>query len=533
MMNRSFTLLYILSLSILFSCQSGEREVSLLHQAEQCMEAYPDSALALLEAIASPEQMALKDRAAYALLLTQAHDKNYLTHQSDSLIAVAVEYYAKTKDQERKAKAYFYLGSVYRDMNMPIEAIEAFLEVLEIKEGKEDRIAALAYGNLGDLYLEQKIYDQAVEAARSASRISLKLNREDDAAYHFRNLARNFRFTDQPDSSLFYYKQSLEIIVRGISPSIEHILLSDIGHQYLRMNLLDTAYTYLTESLSKYPVHKHAGSTYFLMGRLFNEQNELDSARYYLLKCLDSENINVRAASSEQLAQIEEKAGNYREATIYNNTYNALRDTIQSNIQTAEAARLIYRHETSTKKEKIFSTKNYIGIATGLLLFIIAIRGYYHRKQEKEEETHPDNSEEPADVLPVVQEAPTKEQAEIQEEIAICLENFKSQSAYSIFEKANQPIVAGEEPIHLKEQERRLLQSSIESAFVPVSKLLKKNYTKLSKDDLYYCLLYLMGCQNQQVLIINCTGYGALRTRKARIKRKMQPSDYLFIFKKP
>ena len=57
------------------------------------MEEYPDSALHILESIESQQLTVHADRAYYALLLTQARDKNYIVQTDDSLIRTAVQYY--------------------------------------------------------------------------------------------------------------------------------------------------------------------------------------------------------------------------------------------------------------------------------------------------------------------------------------------------------------------------------------------------------------------------------------------------------
>lgn len=61
------------------------------------MAEYPDSALIFLESIPFPQKLSRADRALYALLLTQARYKNYITLDDDSLIKVAVDYYGKRK----------------------------------------------------------------------------------------------------------------------------------------------------------------------------------------------------------------------------------------------------------------------------------------------------------------------------------------------------------------------------------------------------------------------------------------------------
>lgn len=69
---------------------------SALILADSLMHVCPDTALQLLQAILPDTLPSAEQRAHYALLLTQAHDKNYLTHTSDSLILTAMRHYNHT-----------------------------------------------------------------------------------------------------------------------------------------------------------------------------------------------------------------------------------------------------------------------------------------------------------------------------------------------------------------------------------------------------------------------------------------------------
>ena len=74
------------------------------------MEVYPDSAMQLLKLLQYPEKLRGKESADYALLLTQALDKNYLDSlQSDSLIKIAVDYYKGSGDYVKAGKSYYIL----------------------------------------------------------------------------------------------------------------------------------------------------------------------------------------------------------------------------------------------------------------------------------------------------------------------------------------------------------------------------------------------------------------------------------------
>ena len=108
-------LLYLGLLSVcvlLGSCV--EKNVSnVFDKVERYMDVYPDSALLLLEQIPHPEELRGKQRADYALLLTQAQDKNFIVQKDDSLIQIAVHYYDSIGDTKMQAKAHYYWGCVY------------------------------------------------------------------------------------------------------------------------------------------------------------------------------------------------------------------------------------------------------------------------------------------------------------------------------------------------------------------------------------------------------------------------------------
>jgi hypothetical protein len=55
--------------------------------------------------------------------VTQARDKNYVEHTSDSVIDIAVRYFVGQEDPHRKAHAYYCKGRVLSDL--ALENVEA------------------------------------------------------------------------------------------------------------------------------------------------------------------------------------------------------------------------------------------------------------------------------------------------------------------------------------------------------------------------------------------------------------------------
>ena len=121
-----FGYLFIALFSLLVvSCYSTPDGVmSSLSQAEKIMESRPDSAMAILQHIPTPETLHGKAQADYSLLMTQAMDKNYINFTSDSLIKFAVGYYGgHTEDLVAKGKSFYYYGRVMESLDKVEDAI--------------------------------------------------------------------------------------------------------------------------------------------------------------------------------------------------------------------------------------------------------------------------------------------------------------------------------------------------------------------------------------------------------------------------
>lgn len=94
----------------LISCTSSQDKSLTLARA--IMDSHPDSALYILKSI-NTASLSKKQEALFALLYSQALDKNYIDVTSDSLISIAENYYSSTTDnQELLMLSYFYHGRI-------------------------------------------------------------------------------------------------------------------------------------------------------------------------------------------------------------------------------------------------------------------------------------------------------------------------------------------------------------------------------------------------------------------------------------
>ena len=120
----------VLAAITIVSCNDARRSETyrLLEDVDSYIEARPDSALAVLEGIDKSELTSKELEAKYALLLSQALDKNYIDLQSDSIIAPAVNYYKYHGTDDERFRTLYYAGRVYQNAGNIEAAMEKFVE---------------------------------------------------------------------------------------------------------------------------------------------------------------------------------------------------------------------------------------------------------------------------------------------------------------------------------------------------------------------------------------------------------------------
>lgn len=114
------------------ACGEDPTIVARLGRAESSMEEHPDSALAILQSIDASALRTEKHSAHYALLYSQALDKNYIDITNDSLISIAVDYYSDSDDELGLIKSLFYHARIYYNKQEYANAIKQAIKANEL-----------------------------------------------------------------------------------------------------------------------------------------------------------------------------------------------------------------------------------------------------------------------------------------------------------------------------------------------------------------------------------------------------------------
>lgn len=341
------------------------------------MEIYPDSALLLLNQISHPENLRGKQRADYALLLTQARDKNYLDSlQSDSLIEFAVDFYRDSNDRIRAGKALFYYGKVAALQKDEKVAMQSFLDAQEkLENTNEHRLKALIQEYIGYLNEDRKMYDMALENYRRSVDYYRGASDSLGVAYIYRNLAWIYERKNNNDSVTWYVTEAISLL-RGDSTSPVFPSLMQL------CGVIESNKKKYLEAVSYYLIaikHERIGdlSAYYnlSLGDTYMALKQLDKAEECFTSILLSKDTFALSTAYNCLYRLEKLNARYEKALYYKEVSDSLLQIAQKEDLRDKILRLQQKYETKKLQleKKLLRQEMLMQLWGGVTLFIILV----------------------------------------------------------------------------------------------------------------------------------------------------------------
>lgn len=530
-----FSVFIGLFLLFLSSCTS-RKENQLLLYADSLMTEYPDSALAFLESIPFPQKLSHGDRALYALLLTQARHKNYVTLNDDSLIKVAVNYYGKKKSL-RAAQAHYYWGATYRDMERIPFAVDKYLDAIQLMPD-ENGFLAMIYDNLAECYLEEDLYDVAMEAYKKAYQILYE--DKESAYYSLRGMAHVFLMRNQLDSALCYFRKAYDCVLVTQDSSRLPILYNDFATVYEQKKEYVRANEYISKVMSMLKSDE-LDKVYRHKGEIMLELDQLDSARYYFALNKDVQDVYGRAARYDGLHELEKRLGNWEAAVQNADAYMVLYDSIQELSDRQKLDELMDNHQLEEHKRMVSRQEQaVIGYLVGTV-FILVLAGVFffmwndRRRKKRYIALQKELMQKRVDTMELREEKAMESEEEHinklvelgERQFKLCMSMFELTECYK---KLQAMETATPKQLLSMSASRFEINVAIRKAFIDVMANLEKCCPALTNDDLFYCVLSLMHCSNTVILELMNVSSEALKMRKSRIKGKLREDIFEYIF---
>jgi tetratricopeptide (TPR) repeat protein len=313
--------LLIISISMvviaLASCGRNAKLMTTLDTADRLMENRPDSALSLLSGLKDSVRDGSKSvQMRYELMKTEAEDKCYITHTSDSTMLVVTNYFNHHGNLLQRMKAYYLLGRVYSDMQFTGDAVDSYKKALYM-EGHDDSLTytvrARASNWIGQTLMYQRMYKKAYGYFLRSYCFSKKTGIVTIEIYLLRNIGRCLSALNEEEKGLSYFRQSALMARKTGNVRIFKVVMAELACNYMDLKDYEKARQALDVSYyDEDSVYDHA-----CLARYYYETGKTDSAAVYYRKSLNRDNIPVCLEASLKLFAISTKQGHQAEANVY------------------------------------------------------------------------------------------------------------------------------------------------------------------------------------------------------------------------
>lgn len=509
MKKRTIALIAILT-ALLAACTEKTDYNTLLVRADSLMNLHPDSALNILESISTESLKTKADRAYYALLLTQARDKNYMVQTDDSLIRTAVQYYDAHEDVLQQARAYYYWGSFYRDKNDYSQAIDKYTIALShINDRSENtELKASLYSNLGYLYYTQGLNSEADSIYQRAE--LLAKSQKDTTSLCYTLSQRGMISLTQGKN---YYPKAEQQMQQALSIGkafSDSMVLVPIYHSLSMLyNLMPKPkqalqYAHLNYSGLKDTLHCYR--TFLLLGNAYFINGQYDSASIFLQKIFKAERYyDTKADACMRLSEIAQAKGDMETSILLERKRTMYQDSARINQQSHGILNTIIARERNNSNTIVKRSIHILYIVSTILFAISFICIFYFRKkhlqhkaEKKEWKGKLQTEISQANLRKQKLAEKERENATLQKEVSrLALkkqihreEEYKTSTLYLKVSRIAKDLPKVETKENLNEEEWSQFTALTNGGWYGIITYLDENYN-LSAEEIRICCLYL------------------------------------------
>ena len=520
-------------------------------RVEALMDPHPDSALALLDTLhAEPQHYTAKDRARYYLLLTEAKDKCFLTHTTDTLIRFSAEYYEQHNDRHHYAKALYLQGRIYEDWRENEQSAACWVKALDYGKDSEDHylLYRIAY-RLATLYAYHGIADRAMDLYKKTLGYAVKTQDSGLIALEHAYIGRVYGMKQDWANASIWYEKGLAISREAQCKNDHQAVLQE----YIGIccdNRLYAKVDSFIMVLDADPEYERDAPYYLCVGNYYRHKKDTARAVPFLQQALTMEgNLYTKKVACKSLSYLYDSFGQPQLALHYDDLYHSYVDSIRAKeVSKRFTAEVDYQSE---QNQAFIQTAKRIA-ALLLVLFLLFLVAWQRRKRAQDAFAAEQERQIKSLLLLLHDLEAEKERIE-QKQSRMQSENLAAQaqelellkadieqkkeeyqrkliSIQSELERLLQPSQTLLGQMRDPKQRRPLTEAQWKEFFVLVDYSQSNFYTNLTmeypdlkKSDLELCCLIRMGIQkNEEIAALCGISIDAVKKRKQRLKERLQ-----------
>ena len=436
------------------------------------------------------------------------------------------------------ARSHYMNGVGFYENDSVVEACREYLHTLETMEdhfnekqlvGYKAKFMGLTYTRLGEVYYDYGIAKAAIELYENAL-FYFKRTPYYDLANTYRHIAGSYRYYNNNDSALLYYREAIHWAKKQNNITIYCASLSESAPLYYNMGYKDSAFLLIKKALSMPIIDDARLAQYYTLGLLFEADCQYDSAIFYLEKSLNRKNYATQTASADLLMKCYQAMGDTTKSQYYKSIYGNNFSEFRNNSIIETDLVILYDTYKENRLQIInilivkSRNKQKILILFSILTVIIIITIFYKIKihntivktnkniiaKDKTLEAMKRKME----ANPFINEPICKS---IQETTHI--QQFKSKVSFDIYKE-----------FALSKEQLLLLRDAVDRHYNNFTQKLQNEYPELTYDDIDYCCLYLLGLKDADVSAFKQRSYRAVCDRNKKLKHIFKTNRTVSIF---
>lgn len=543
------TLILIISIIYILigtSCLKNEHNTTYakLKLADFYMTIKPEITLQILDSL--NHTSCIKDHY-FALLYSQAKYRNYIHAENDSLIKIALAYYAHSNDSTMKSRAYLVAAQIYDELENNTDALHYIhLSATAASKSTDYWTKSFIQYEWGRLLRDAWDIDTSTEKFELSLKYAKELQDTIQIISRLRELCYNYLAKSNFEQSLTYINEGIDLAnkinsYRNLSMlySKKSLVFYYFGNYYEALRYINKAITY-----NSYLGRHDSLSNLNFKGRLLTLTGQLDSAKYYIEQGRDTSTLANANLYYECMQLLHEARNDYKGALNYCKLYSDNLLKIASNIEKDKIAQLDkqYKSERIEKENhelKIKQQQSMLYSMGIVIVVVMAAFGTYvavSRRQKRLIMTMHKQREDidqlmqhkvKADKLETALATDIKNKGEKLDAAKKLIADLKYRQfmscevvkkVFALAKAASNPKRGNNHSEPLTDIEIQKVIAAVDECYDNFVDNMKQQYPELIDSEIYLCCLIKMGIDNCGLCAVLDISDSTLRKRKYRLK---------------
>ena len=494
------------------------------------------------------------------------HDKADTHNKADARGAAVLE-----RDAFLAARAHYINGVGFYERDSVVAACGEYLKALEVVEthfpGIETRhgtslqpnhlprFMALTYGRLGDLFSRQYMQEPAIVCYKKSFVFSkIEATSANGIANLMSHLGNQYSILQQMDSAGYYFNEAFKYLADTNNLAYRDLISGLALYNYYSGKSVESAVSDLKRMATQTKDEDERLTRFFTIGSIYFEIRQFDSAMVYLTRVFENtDDVLLKWDFAGKLRNIYQGRGDTLKAARYAmfQAENAVSEA-ESNAQVSKLNELFQQHlqweqerAEAERQQAARQRRNRMIVVVSVLVAVAALLAWLlirrKMKQQRDEADQQMEAEREAHRLEKASMSGRLKRSN--QELRELKDQMRQQAGNVAPKQEAQAVSFNDEPIcrlimervnegqfkaqmdcklyqdyALGKEQVMALREAADRHFNQFTVRLAKAYPNLTKGDLDYCCLYLLGLSDADISALMQRAYATVSERSRKIK---------------